>query len=249
MKAEATEEHAHDEHQLLMVTDGLMLFEDREQRHVLSGKHAAFVPQGLLHRAETLSLSQELSFVSLYFQPSSFQGLLGSLSPSLPNTIVVFPASSLLTASLQRLCKTPEAPLTSELQRATLRLLYLLLLDEVRQPGPLSLPQSREPRMATILSWLEEHFELDIVLDDLEKNFAASKRTIQRWFQRECGMNFSEYLRLRRIFEAHVLLSTTKRSVLDVALSVGYESMSAFYSAFARVTGKTPGEIRRRQHQ
>ena len=98
-----------------------------------------------------------------------------------------------------------------------------------------------------MLEFVDKHFAKDISPLDLEQRFAMSKRTIQRVFRKELGMTFSAYLRLRRIFEATVRLTTTQDTILDIAWSIGYESISSFYQAFSDIVGVTPKKYRNRR--
>lgn len=62
------------------------------------------------------------------------------------------------------------------------------------------------------------------------------------------GMSFFDYLNSYRIEEAKRLLARyddPARSILSVAFDVGFNSNSAFYSAFKRLCGQTPAEYRR----
>lgn len=62
------------------------------------------------------------------------------------------------------------------------------------------------------------------------------------------GMSFFDYLNSYRIEEAKRLLERyddPTRSILSVAFDVGFNSNSAFYSAFKRLCGQTPAEYRR----
>jgi AraC-like DNA-binding protein len=68
----------------------------------------------------------------------------------------------------------------------------------------------------------------------------ASLRTIERLFQVETGMTFGRWRQQLRLVEALRLLAVGE-PVTSVALDVGYESPSAFVSAFRRTFGVTPG--------
>lgn len=62
------------------------------------------------------------------------------------------------------------------------------------------------------------------------------------------GMSFFDYLNRYRVEEAKRLLKKQgdqPRSILNVAFDVGFNSNSAFYSAFKRLCGQTPAQFRR----
>uniref|UniRef100_A0A7C1FU23 Helix-turn-helix domain-containing protein n=1 Tax=Caldilinea aerophila TaxID=133453 RepID=A0A7C1FU23_9CHLR len=64
-------------------------------------------------------------------------------------------------------------------------------------------------------------------------------------FKRTFNMTIWEYTLQYRVAQAQRLLATSDTSVLDVALQSGFRSLSSFYAAFQRFTGKTPTDVRR----
>ncbi|MGH9887478.1 MAG: helix-turn-helix domain-containing protein, partial [bacterium] len=68
----------------------------------------------------------------------------------------------------------------------------------------------------------------------------ASKRTLERLFRDETGMSFGAWRQQLRLLQALPLLAAGE-PVTNVALSVRYESTSAFIARFRRVLGTTPG--------
>ncbi len=59
------------------------------------------------------------------------------------------------------------------------------------------------------------------------------------------GQNFFDYVNGARIEEARaVLIAEPERTILDVALSVGFNSKSTFNLAFKKLTGDTPSAVR-----
>ncbi|TNE49539.1 MAG: AraC family transcriptional regulator [Deltaproteobacteria bacterium] len=244
MRSEATEEHSHARHQLLATTEGLMLFEDSMQRSILSGANAALIPAGCVHKAQTLG--QETAFSTLYFSDASFETSTGSSVDCLPTHIVVFSISSLARSLLQELCKRDEQKALEEPNATMLRLLYLLVMEEHKERLPFSLPQSSHPVVQAVLSLLDQRYAAPLMMDDLTRVAGLSGRSLQRLFQREVGMAPFAYLRLRRVFQASILLTTTETPIVDVALEVGYESLSTFYQAFVHFFGTTPRQYRLR---
>lgn len=85
----------------------------------------------------------------------------------------------------------------------------------------------------------------DVALADVAQRVHVSERTLSRRLTKETGLSFSQLLRRIRIIAARELLSTTGRSITDIAAKVGYASQSAFNRAFREDTGRTPGEFRR----
>jgi AraC-like DNA-binding protein len=88
-----------------------------------------------------------------------------------------------------------------------------------------------------------------IVLDDpanketfaaLARRAAAGERTLARIFVQETGMTFARWRTAARFVRA-VRDLAGGTPIGDVAGDVGYESTSAFISAFKRTFGITPG--------
>ena len=63
-------------------------------------------------------------------------------------------------------------------------------------------------------------------------------------FSQTHGITFSEYIERLRISNACMLLITTGRAVVDIALESGFSSLSTFNSAFKKHCGKTPSQYR-----
>jgi AraC-like DNA-binding protein len=72
-----------------------------------------------------------------------------------------------------------------------------------------------------------------------------SVRKLHRLFE-SSGMSFSQYVLARRLDECHAALvnsSAGQRSVADIALGWGFNSLPTFYRAFARRFGRTPRDV------
>jgi transcriptional regulator GlxA family with amidase domain len=59
-------------------------------------------------------------------------------------------------------------------------------------------------------------------------------------------MSPSAYLRTVRVQASRRLLTTTSRTLAEIAAAVGFTDQSHFTKRFREVTGITPGEYRRR---
>ncbi len=87
------------------------------------------------------------------------------------------------------------------------------------------------------------YFEaLDV--DDLAAAAGLSKAHFSREFRRAFGESPHAYLLTRRLERAAALLRNTDRSVADICLSVGLQSIGSFTTSFSRTFGLSPTAYR-----
>ena len=87
------------------------------------------------------------------------------------------------------------------------------------------------------------YFEpLDV--DDLARAAGLSRAHFSREFRRAFGESPHAYLLTRRLERAAALLRTTDRSVADICLSVGLQSVGSFTTSFRRMHGMSPTAYR-----
>src|SRR5881398_2552929 len=87
------------------------------------------------------------------------------------------------------------------------------------------------------------YFEpLDV--DDLAAAAGLSRAHFSREFKRAFGESPHAYLLTRRLERAAALLRTTDRSVADICLSVGLQSIGSFTTSFSRTFGVPPQAYR-----
>ena len=77
-------------------------------------------------------------------------------------------------------------------------------------------------------------------VDDLARAAGLSRAHFSREFRRAFGESPHAYLLTRRLERAAALLRTTDRSVADVCLSVGLQSIGSFTTSFSRTFGVSP---------
>ena len=81
-----------------------------------------------------------------------------------------------------------------------------------------------------------EHLDVD----DLARAAGLSRAHFSREFRAAFGESPHSYLLTRRMERAAALLRNTDRSVADVCLSVGLQSVGSFTTTFKRIYGVTP---------
>jgi AraC family transcriptional regulator len=94
---------------------------------------------------------------------------------------------------------------------------------------------------------LGEHIAEEFNLDRLAARAGLSKFYFNRLFKSAVGVSPSHYHINLRMDAAKRLLRETKKSVVEVALDVGYANPSHFAQLFRRETGLSPSDYRRQR--
>lgn len=94
--------------------------------------------------------------------------------------------------------------------------------------------------------WLQARAGRATSVSDMADQAGLEERTFLRRFKSATGMKPIEYVQHLRVGKARELLEFTKRSVDQIAWSVGYEDAAAFRRVFHRILGLSPGEYRSR---
>ncbi|MEH6545612.1 MAG: AraC family transcriptional regulator, partial [Sneathiella sp.] len=107
------------------------------------------------------------------------------------------------------------------------------------EDAPLHLPMPTDSRLLRIAEILLSNPANAESLEELAKSSGASERTLARLFKKETGLTFGKWRQQRRLL-AGISLLTEGQPVTNVALDLGYESVSAFIAMFKSALGTTP---------
>jgi AraC-like DNA-binding protein len=158
----------------------------------------------------------------------------------LPTKCRAVNVSSLLRELLRRVFQLQ----TLDRRRHVERNLMEVMLDElaVLPLAPIDLPMPRDARAVAAARLVRESATRSRTLAMVARHAGASTRTIERLFKEETGLSFGTWRQRARLLRALQLLADGV-SVTRTALSVGYDSPSAFVAAFRRIMGTTPGRF------
>lgn len=105
-------------------------------------------------------------------------------------------------------------------------------------------PMSEAHRtMLEIMDYIDANITEDISLKAVAKQAGFTESTFSRRFSGINGISFKQYVVEKKIQRAIFLLQTTNRTMIDIALDCGFDSISGFYSAFRKKTGTTPNKF------
>lgn len=103
-----------------------------------------------------------------------------------------------------------------------------------------------DERMRRVQEYIHSHICEDIDVDVLAGVSCVTKPYLIRLFKHEFGTSPIQYINMKKVERAQLLLYTTDMPVKEVAYALGFSDHSYFIRMFRKVTGITPMEYRRR---
>jgi AraC-like DNA-binding protein len=107
------------------------------------------------------------------------------------------------------------------------------------------LPFASSSTVMKAILYLNRHFRESMSRWKLSEQLNASEDYLSRIFHAQMGISLWEYLNRLRIDYAIELLKGSTESVAEVAYRSGYQDQAYFSRVFKRITGTTPGRIRK----
>lgn len=101
-------------------------------------------------------------------------------------------------------------------------------------------------RMRKVLAFIDANLGHPLSLQTVADASGLSKMHFAALFRASTGLSPSEFVAQRRIEKAQEVLLYTPTPVVDVALSLGFQTQAHFSTVFKRLIGEAPSEWRRR---
>lgn len=218
--------HAHPFGQLVYGSSGVMRVTTDGGSWVVPPRRAVWVPPNLEH---DVAMVTSVAMRTVYVLPAAL--------PVAPKHACVVEVAPLLRELILQALRLPRPyPLGGAEER-----LFGVLLDQIsfHDVVPLHLPEPSDARTRRIAAALAADPGSKRTLAGWSRGSGGSARTLARAFVRETGLTFGAYRAQLRLMRALELLALG-RSVTAVALTLGYNSVSAFVTKFRRHLGTTP---------
>ncbi|MCL8486268.1 MULTISPECIES: helix-turn-helix domain-containing protein [Bradyrhizobium] len=99
-------------------------------------------------------------------------------------------------------------------------------------------------RLRRVMEYVDDNLEAKITLGHLAAAAGLSRMHFAAQFRAAVGMRPHDYLLKRRIERAQQLLQRSDLALVDIALTVGFQTQAHFTTVFKRFTGDTPYQWR-----
>lgn len=219
-------EHQHRKGQLILALRGAITCEVENAWWMVPPQFAVWIPGEVPH-SNCATLQAELCF--LFIEPGAAQ------MPAHCCTLKIPPLVRELILTLAQ--RNEEQRQTPETQR-----LIQVLFDELPQlpEHQLQLPVSAHPKIRQMVKMMEAEPAHWQTLAQWASHFAMSERNLARLVVKETGLNFRRWRHQLQLILALQML-VRGLNVQQAALSLGYDSTTAFITMFRKGLGQTPG--------
>ena len=230
--------HTHKKGQLSYVEGGIANIIIHSRNYVIPARHFFWVPRGLPHILRVSSKATVLR--SLYFYSGDddthpFYSRLG-----------IYPASELLIQMINYTERWDGHHVSQKHENFEfLVALKKILPQQNLNALPIVLPISEDERMHKITKYLERQYSEPISLKSVSAHFNISERSLSRMFQSRLQISFLQYLKTLRMIKAIEMLLKTNKSIHEIAISVGYDTLGSFSNTFFSFTRSRPSDFRK----
>lgn len=100
------------------------------------------------------------------------------------------------------------------------------------------------PHVKKAVEYSIKNFDSPISIDSICNELNINKSYFCKIFKSETGYTFTNFLNIFRVEKSKKLLKNSNLSLLDVAVSVGFNSQNYYSSVFKKITNKTPLEYK-----
>jgi AraC-like DNA-binding protein len=102
-------------------------------------------------------------------------------------------------------------------------------------------------RLRRATDYIDAHLGEKMSLADVASASGLSRMHFAALFRASTGLRPLKYVQRRRIEHAQETLANSDMPVVDIALSVGFQSQAHFSTVFKRLVGESPVRWRQRQ--
>lgn len=104
---------------------------------------------------------------------------------------------------------------------------------------------TKELRMQAAATYIKEHCDQPLTLDELAGRFGFTKEYFSTIFKEATGFGVNEYLNQMRIAKSVQLLTTTTLSIMEISNQCGFNDSNYFSAVFKKITKFPPQKFRK----
>ncbi|HNW30280.1 MAG TPA: helix-turn-helix domain-containing protein [Spirochaetota bacterium] len=123
------------------------------------------------------------------------------------------------------------------------------LSQSQKKTPPLSITSRTEEKIRKVKEFIEENYTSDISREGLAASVEVHPDNLGKLFKTCTNQKLGDYIYELRVRDAAKKLLETDDNIIDIAFSVGFESLRTFNRIFPKFMGTTPEKFRRQNRQ
>jgi AraC-like DNA-binding protein len=100
------------------------------------------------------------------------------------------------------------------------------------------------PAVEQVKTFVRSNYTSKIALAEIARAVGVSRNYLSHLFKRHCGVTVTEYIHRTRMTEAEKLLLNGRRTVSEIAFTVGYQNYRDFHRNFVKYRRTSPKKFR-----
>lgn len=245
--------HWHQEIELIFVKSGSTVIRIDGKNHTAKKGDLIICDSGETHSSPSFNMANSLEF--MHFGTN----VLGSVYHSSDFDSSLIKKETLVKFGLydevKRLFEIvgteleKKQPYCNEIIKSAIRYFWYLLKRHIPKKAENGGRKSKRAQLTYDMQRLQEYinnnFTDEINLEIAAKQMGMSECHLSRLFKSMVGMSFVSYINTLRTEHAAELLRDKKTTIIDVALSCGFNNIRTFNRVFKAITGYSPSQFRK----
>lgn len=246
--------HWHEEIELLYQLNGEATIQIEGKKYQIPNKHLTVVDSGLVH--STYTYSDTSMFICAHISRKYMERYLPDIElyqiHCIPDDLTdeQFPEYRKICQMLEDLTRIYIEDASAFLMEAEGIIMQVLAhlirhfsahaASKVTATDRLTVDRIRE-----IITYVEEHFAGQISLQDIADHLGLGKEYFCRFFKKNMGMSFLQYVNEVRVSHIYQDLIQTDAPVYEIAEKNGFHNQKLFNRTFKSIYGCTPSSVRK----
>jgi AraC-like DNA-binding protein len=231
--------HFHSALELVYVRNGVMEATLNGKFYSVQGDELLLVPSYVVHRYLTPVKSDTVVMIIPLSYIPAFQKILSGKNFSLCH-ISDKSLNKEVARCMLRCCELQQKVPDSMATRGYIHVILALLTENI--PLEDMSTKDDDALVRNILSYLNNNYKNSLSLKSIADEFGYSTSRFSHIFNKHVGCSISEYVNALRCRQVAGMLLDGEESIIQAAMSAGFNSMRTFYRAFMHVFGVSPSK-------
>lgn len=237
--------HYHNYYEIYFLVDGRCNFSVENHIFNLKKNDMLIIPPGLVHRAE--AYPEMSKRIVLNFAKSCIDKEFKKLLVPFRKENLYIPKDAMYVLDIFKHIKSEHLGKDSISEQMSYCYLTILLEYIIRNKSYTDINNSQSSSVKLteqLMKYVADNCHNDITIKHLSKEFGYSPNYITTLFKKNSGVGFKDYVILQRIKNAEYMLSTTDKSIYEIAFCCGFNDSNYFSTLFKKIHGVSPRKYR-----